>query len=30
MTALGMVPIIVKDGLNGIRGKSCCVNCGCQ
>lgn len=27
---LVMVPIIAKEGADGLRGKSCCDNCGCR
>jgi divalent metal cation (Fe/Co/Zn/Cd) transporter len=29
VAGLVMVPIIAKEGLDGIRGKACCGNCGC-
>jgi divalent metal cation (Fe/Co/Zn/Cd) transporter len=25
-----MVPIIAKEGINGLRGRECCDNCGCH
>jgi len=28
VAGLAMVPIIGKEGLDGLRGKSCCDNCG--
>ena len=30
VTGLGMVPIIGKEGLDGLRGKTCCDECGCH
>ena len=29
MAALVMVPIIAKEGINGISGKACCAGCDC-
>jgi divalent metal cation (Fe/Co/Zn/Cd) transporter len=28
VAALGMVPVIVKEGLDGVRGRECCDDCG--
>jgi len=30
VAGLVMVPIIAKEGVDGIRGKACCDDCGCQ
>ena len=30
VAGLVMVPIIVKEGLAGLRGKACCEDCGCH
>jgi divalent metal cation (Fe/Co/Zn/Cd) transporter len=30
VAGLVMVPIIGKEGVNGLRGKSCCGDCGCH
>jgi divalent metal cation (Fe/Co/Zn/Cd) transporter len=30
VAGLGMVPIITKEGVDGIRGKACCDDCGCS
>jgi divalent metal cation (Fe/Co/Zn/Cd) transporter len=30
VAGLVMVPIIAKEGIDGIRGKACCDNCGCN
>ena len=30
LAGLVMVPIIAKEGLDGIRGKACCDDCGCH
>jgi len=27
---LVMVPIIAKEGVDGLRGKACCDDCGCH
>jgi divalent metal cation (Fe/Co/Zn/Cd) transporter len=29
VAGLVMVPIIAKEGVNGLRGKACCDDCGC-
>jgi divalent metal cation (Fe/Co/Zn/Cd) transporter len=29
VAGLVMVPIIAKEGVDGIRGKACCDECGC-
>ena len=29
VAGLVMVPIIGKEGVDGIRGKACCDDCGC-
>ena len=30
VAGLVMVPIITKEGIDGIRGKACCDDCGCH
>lgn len=30
VAALAMVPIIAKEGVDGLRGKACCNDCGCR
>jgi divalent metal cation (Fe/Co/Zn/Cd) transporter len=30
VAGLVMVPIIAKEGLDGLKGKACCDSCGCQ
>jgi divalent metal cation (Fe/Co/Zn/Cd) transporter len=30
LAALAMVPIIAKEGVDGVRGKTCCGECGCH
>jgi divalent metal cation (Fe/Co/Zn/Cd) transporter len=30
MAGLVMVPIIAKEGTDGVRGKACCDDCGCR
>jgi divalent metal cation (Fe/Co/Zn/Cd) transporter len=30
VAGLVMVPIIAKEGIEGLRGKACCDHCGCQ
>jgi divalent metal cation (Fe/Co/Zn/Cd) transporter len=30
VAGLLMVPIIAKEGVNGLRGKACCSDCGCH
>ncbi len=30
VAGLVMVPIITKEGIDGIRGKACCDDCGCN
>jgi divalent metal cation (Fe/Co/Zn/Cd) transporter len=30
VAGLLMVPIIAKEGIEGIRGRACCVDCGCN
>jgi divalent metal cation (Fe/Co/Zn/Cd) transporter len=30
VAGLVMVPIIAKEGVDGIRGKPCCSDCGCS
>lgn len=30
VAGLVMVPIIAKEGIDGIRGRACCVDCGCN
>jgi divalent metal cation (Fe/Co/Zn/Cd) transporter len=30
VAGLVMVPIIAKEGVNGLRGKACCDDCGCR
>lgn len=30
VAGLAMVPIIVKEGADGLRGKACCDECGCD
>jgi divalent metal cation (Fe/Co/Zn/Cd) transporter len=30
IAGLVMVPIIAKEGVDGIRGKACCDDCGCR
>jgi divalent metal cation (Fe/Co/Zn/Cd) transporter len=30
VAALVMVPIIAKEGIDGIRGEACCDDCGCR
>ena len=29
IAGLVMVPIIAKEGVDGLKGKACCGNCGC-
>ena len=29
IAGLAMVPIIAKEGVDGLRGKACCDDCGC-
>jgi divalent metal cation (Fe/Co/Zn/Cd) transporter len=30
LTGLVMVPIITKEGVNGLKGRGCCDGCGCR
>lgn len=30
VAGLVMVPIIAKEGVDGLRGKRCCADCGCH
>jgi divalent metal cation (Fe/Co/Zn/Cd) transporter len=30
VAGLAMVPIIAKEGMDGVRGKECCDDCGCR
>jgi divalent metal cation (Fe/Co/Zn/Cd) transporter len=30
VAGLLMVPIIAKEGIDGIKGKACCDECGCS
>jgi len=29
VAGLVMVPIIAREGIDGLRGKACCYHCGC-
>ena len=30
VAGLAMVPVIAKEGLDGLKGKACCDTCGCR
>ena len=30
VAGLVMVPVIIKEGMSGLRGEACCDHCGCR